>query len=78
MKTHAEVERLDHLGIIAGVIKDLKLVEFIDEKISKDKREEVSCGEAIAGMILNGLGFSDRPLTLTPQFFENKALSYLF
>jgi hypothetical protein len=29
-------------------------------------------------MILNGLGFSDRPLTLTPQFFENKALSLLF
>lgn len=29
-------------------------------------------------MIINGLGFSDRPLTLTPQFFENKALSKLF
>jgi hypothetical protein len=26
MNTHAEVKRLDHLGIIAGVIKDLKLV----------------------------------------------------
>lgn len=78
MNTHAEVERLDHLGIIAGVIKDLKLVEFIDERIPRDSREEISCGEAVAGMILNGLGFSDRPLTLTPQFFENKALSRLF
>jgi len=29
-------------------------------------------------MILNGLGFSDRPLTLTPQFFETKAMSRLF
>ena len=29
-------------------------------------------------MIINGLGFSDRPLTLTPQFFENKALELLF
>jgi len=78
MNTHAEVERLDHLGITAGVIKDLKLIEFIDERIPKDTREEISCGEAVAGMILNGLGFSDRPLTLTPQFFENKALSRLF
>jgi transposase len=29
-------------------------------------------------MILNGLGFSDRPLTLTPQFFVNKPLDLLF
>ena len=78
MNTHAEVERLDHLGVIAGVIKDLKLVEFIDDRISSDAREEISCGEAVAGMIINGLGFSDRPLTLTPQFFENKALGRLF
>ena len=78
MNMHAEVERLDHLGIIAGVISDLKLVEFIDERIPRDSREEISCGETVAGMILNGLGFSDRPLTLTPQFFENKALSHLF
>lgn len=78
MSTHAKVERLDHLGVIAGVIKDLKLVEFIDERIPGDAREEISCGEAVAGMIINGLGFSDRPLTLTPQFFENKALNSLF
>ena len=78
MNAHAEVERLDHLGVIAGVIKDLKLVEFVDDRIPRDTREEISCGEAVAGMIINGLGFSDRPLTLTPQFFENKALSSLF
>jgi hypothetical protein len=29
-------------------------------------------------MILNGLGFSNRPLTLTPQFFTNKPLDLLF
>lgn len=29
-------------------------------------------------MILNGLGFSNRPLFLTPQFFENKPLKVLF
>jgi len=78
MNTHAETQRLDHLGVIAGVMKDLQLVEFIDERISSDNREEISCGEAVAGMIINGLGFSDRPLTLTPQFFENKALDCLF
>ena len=29
-------------------------------------------------MILNGLGFSDRPLMLTLQFFANKPLDLLF
>ena len=78
MNAPAQVERLDHLGIIAGVIKDIGLIELIDDQIPRDNREEINCGEAVAGMIINGLGFSDRPLTLTPQFFENKALSRLF
>jgi len=73
-----KVERLDHLGVVAGVIKDLRIVEQIDERIVPDDQEEISTGEAIAGMILNGLGFSDRPLSLTPQFFENKPMEVLF
>lgn len=72
------VERLDHLGVIAGVIKDTGLVEMIDQRMEPDDQEEITTGEAIAGMILNGLGFSDRPISLTPQFFENKPLEVLF
>lgn len=72
------VERLDHLGIVASVIKDLGLIEMIDARLGLHDQEEISAGEAIAGMILNGLGFSDRPLTLTPQFFANKPLDLLF
>lgn len=72
------VERIDHLGIIAGTIKELRIIELIDEKIPKDEREVISTGEAVAAMIINGLGFSDRPLTLTPQFFQNKAMGRLF
>ena len=73
-----KVERLDHLGVISGVIKDLGLIEMIDSRIIPDEREEISTGEAVAGMILNGLGFSDRPMTLTPQFFENRPMELLF
>jgi transposase len=73
-----KVERMDHLGIIAGVIQDLGIIEMIDSRITPDKREEISTGEAIAGMILNGLGFSNRPISLTPQFFENKPMALLF
>lgn len=63
-------KRIDHLGIIAGIIKDLKIVELVNQRIPQDPREEISVGEAIAGMIINGLGFSDRPLSLTPNFFK--------
>jgi len=73
-----EINRLDHYGVVAGVIKDLKLVEQIDSLLGVHELSEISHGEAIAGMILNGLGFTDRPLSLTPQFFENKPLELLF
>lgn len=76
--TEVVVERIDHLGIVAGIIKELRIIELIDERIPKDEREVISTGEAVAAMIMNGLGFSDRPLTLTPQFFQNKAMNRLF
>ena len=72
------VERLDHLGLIAGMIKDLDLISMIDARLVPDEQEEITPGEAVAGMILNGLGFANRPLSLTPQFFTNKPLDLLF
>ncbi len=74
------IKRLDHLGIISGVIKDLGLVEAIDMHLKKDiqDQEKITAGEAVAGMILNGLGFSDKPLSLTPHFFTTKAVDVLF
>lgn len=72
------VERLDHLGLIASVIKDIGLIGMIDTRLVPDDQELITPGEAVAGMILNGLGFANRPLSLTPQFFANKPLDLLF
>jgi transposase len=72
------VERLDHLGVIASVIKDLGLIDMINARLVPDAQEVLTPGEAMAGMILNGLGFAHRPLSLTPQFFANKPLDLLF
>jgi transposase len=72
-----KVERIDHLGIVAGVIQDLGIIDMMNSRIPPDEREYVTTGEAIAGMIINGLGFSDRPISLTPQFFQGKALGIL-
>jgi transposase len=72
------VERLDHLGLIAAVIKDVGLIDMIDRRLVPDEQEVITPGEAVAAMILNGLGFANRPLSLTPQFFANKPLDLLF
>ncbi len=74
----ASVERLDHFGIVSLVLKDLGIIKMIDARVSPHDQEEMTAGEAIGGMILNGLGFSNRPLSLTPQFFANKPLDLLF
>ncbi len=72
------VEPLDHLGVIASVIKDLGLIDMIDKRLVPDEQEVITPGEAVAAMMLNGLGFANRPLSLTPQFFANKPLDLLF
>ena len=72
------VERLDHLGVIAEVIKGLSLIDMIDVRLGPEAQEVITPGEAVAGMVLNGLGFATRPLSLTPQFFANKPLDLLF
>ena len=44
----------------------------------KDPRRIVSTGMAAVAMILNGLGFTNRRLYLTPQFFASKPVAELF
>jgi len=51
---------------------------MIDARLVPDAQEEITPGEAVAGMLLNGLGFANRPLSLTPQFFANTPLDLLF
>ncbi len=51
---------------------------MIDARVPPHDQEEITTGEAVAGMIVNGLGFANRPMSLTPQFFANKPLDLLF
>jgi transposase len=73
-----KVKRLDHHGVVASVMDELKIVEIIDECIPPDGQELVTTGEAVKAMIQNGLGFSNRPLMLTPQFYDNLPMDLLF
>jgi transposase len=69
-------ERLDHLGIVAGVCQEIGLAAWLDA-LAPTQQRAVSYGTATAAMILNGLGFSNRQLYLVPQFFENKPVAHL-
>src|SRR2546422_3597325 len=69
-------ERLDHLGIVAGVCQEIGLADWLDAQES-GSRQQVSVGTATVAMILNGLGFSNRQLYLVSQFFANKPVEHL-
>jgi transposase len=59
---------------MASVIKERRVIEMIDARLVPDAQEESTPGEAMAGMLLKGLGCGNRPLSLTPQFFANQPL----
>ena len=71
------VENLDHLGIVAGLVDELGLVEYLNEQVGVDPRERLSIGVVVKAMILNGLGFVSAPLYLFEQFFVGKATAHL-
>jgi transposase len=69
---------MDHHGLVASVCHDLGIAEKINKRLDKgDSRRVVSAGKAVVAMILNGLGFTNRRLYLTHQFFENKPTELL-
>ena len=71
-----ETQRLDHLGIVAGLCREIGLVEQIDAQVGPVARK-VSCGQAVLAMVLNALGFSSRALYLMPDYLHNKPVDLL-
>ena len=66
------IKRLDHLGLVAGMCKELNIAEMIDTILPKDNHHHVSHGQAVVAMILNGLDFHSRTLHMFPDFFAKK------
>ncbi len=77
MLTEIEIKTINHLGIVAGIIDELEIVELINQELGIDKQEIVSSGEIVKAIIINGLGFVSQPLYLFPKFFEDKATEHL-
>lgn len=72
-----QVKNLDHLGIVAGIIDQIGLVEEIDRLIEPHPQQIISTGQAVKAMILNGLGFVSAPMYLFSEFFIGKATEHL-
>ncbi len=71
-------KNIDHLGIVAAVCKEIELIEEIDKIVGVNDKQKVTTGEAVMAMVINGLGFVNRPLYLTPEFMKNKPIELFF
>lgn len=72
-----EVQDIDHLGLIAGIIDDIGIVEIIDQELGTHEQEKVSAGQVVKAMIINCMGFLTAPLYLFSEFFAGIATEHL-
>jgi transposase len=64
---------LDHLGLVAGMFDELGIGDVLDQATHQDpEMRDLTVGEAVKAMVLNGLGFINQALYLVPRFFHNK------
>jgi transposase len=69
---------LDHLGLVAGMCDELGIGDVIDKATQQNpEMRDLTVGEAVKAMVLNGLGFINQALYLVPRFFQNKPTSRL-
>lgn len=71
------VQNIDHLGLVAGIMDEIRLVEQINELLGQHPQEKISAGHTVKAMILNGLGFASGALYIFSKFFEGKACEHL-
>jgi transposase len=76
LETRYKTERIDHLGIVAGICQEIGLIEEIDRQVGPSE-QKVSCGQGVQAMVLNALGFSSRALYLMPDYLHTKPVDLL-
>ena len=72
-------EQLGHLGLVAATIRELGIIERIDARLELNEKKGgmVSYGRRVAAMVINGLGFMNSRLYMTPHFFQDKPVAQL-
>jgi len=79
VETNADLQVYDlaHLGLVAGIMDRMKLVETVDQQVGPRPNEKVSTGVALKAAVLNALGFVSSPLHLFSHFFQGKPTELL-
>src|ERR1017187_202149 len=73
------VQNIGHLGILAAIFKEYKIVERIDSLLpKKSNNQNITHGEVIQAMVMQGLGFSNHRLYLSAEFFSHVAMDSIF
>jgi hypothetical protein len=57
-----EIKNSDNLGLIAGIIDEIGIVNKINELIEENNTEKITVGKVVKAMILNGMGLVSSPL----------------
>ena len=69
MEVKYTTQRLDHLGIVAGICDEIGLVGQIDRLVPAPRRQ-VSVGQAVKAIILNAFGIEHRFVHLDFSSFQ--------
>lgn len=78
MMSSCESKELNHLGLVAGMYDELRIGQSIDALIPQDmKQRNLTIGQILKAMVLNGLGFANQRLYLLPHFFDGKPVEHL-
>ena len=72
----ATAESIGHLGLIAATIQDTGLMDVVNDQLGVIDGS-VKHGHRVGAMILNGLGFINTALYMTPRFFYDKPIALL-
>ena len=71
-------QNIDNLGLVAGMCDEIGIVDMIDKACGNQaKNKNLSFGQCVKCMILNGLGFVGRTLYLYSEYFEDKPIDHL-
>ncbi|CDN14861.1 hypothetical protein RintRC_1200 [Richelia intracellularis] len=68
-ESQIKLQDIEHLGIVAGIIDEMSLVDLFNLLIGNHSQEIIRAGQVVKAMILNGLGFICAPLYLFEKFF---------
>jgi transposase len=68
---HSQV--VEHLGLVAGMFDALGIGDVIDHATQQDpETRDLTVGEAVNALVLNGRGLINQALYRVPRFFQNK------